>query len=160
MGKFYNKVFSDYTLYCPVDSWRIDDDDVRMEWRDAEGLHEIFSDLNKPEDYNRCIIKACMDFNEQEPADGYTPADFPWPHLLIKMAFLEVLDEMIAYHAANSFAAASGGTNTSIHDRLAVLQNIRDRRAPELEKKRLQIKISGNYEDGYGGIGGPGGYAY
>ncbi len=158
MGKFYNNIIKDIADRAPYELWPIDVDDVRQEWKDTDDLHEIFSGLTTDEDYQRCMLKAILDFNEALPTTEYSPVGFPFPHLWIKKAFVEVMDELIMYHTANQFSGSSGGVQVPVHERVQMLIPERDRRKQWCEAKQREIKTDLNYQAAWGGIVGSGGY--
>lgn len=158
MGKFFNNAIRAMEEQFPYDRWPIDTDDIRLEWKDTNDLHEIFSGIVTDDEYKRCMIKALLSFNEALPTTAFTPLDFPFPHLWIKKAFVEVMDEVIMYHTANYFSGSSGGVQVPVHERVQMLIPERDRRKAEVDKKQAEIKTDLNYQMAYGGIVGSGGY--
>jgi hypothetical protein len=163
MGKFYNNVRDNMLNAIPSDKWQIDVDDIKMEWKDitdenGTSLHEIFAAVTRDEDYERCMMKALLQFNMALPQTGFGPGNHPDPYLWIKQSFLEVLDEMIMYHSANYFSGSSGGVSTPVHERVQILQGERSTRKQVSDQRQRELKTHLNMEMAYGNIIPPGGY--
>jgi hypothetical protein len=104
------------------------------------------------------MLKALMNFNYSLPQTDYLPSGFPDPYLWIKLSFVEVLDAMIMYHAANYFSGSSGGVNVPVHERVQILQGERNIRKQEAAERQRQLKTFLNMESAYGSIIPPCGY--
>lgn len=134
----------DTFLSIPRDSWVIRADHLRHLWKDYPGFNEIFPDLLSNLDYDKCIVRAVVDFNDNLPETRFTPATFPQKSLLLKKAFAEVLSLVILYHAQNYFTGASAGVQIPVHERFQALQpmlQMVQQQAKELEV-RLKRKIN------------------
>jgi hypothetical protein len=173
MGKFNQTYIKAFLERFPYENWAIDVDDVRDEWLDffvddvfspipgeqQRPLHEIFGGLITDEEYQKCMIKALMDFNQAVVSTSYSPVNFPWPLLWIKKSFVQVLSQVVAFHAANAFATSSGGVSVDLHaQRMQTLSAIRATIAAETKETQDKIKIDINNDMAYGDFLPAGGY--
>ncbi len=148
-----NKII-DYWLSIPRLCWVIDVDDVRDLWKDYPGFQEIFANLLNDDDYDRAIIRAILDFNEQPPSCMFNPASWPliYTPLLLKKSLLEVLRVIEKLHASNYFSGVSGGVNAPVHERWQAMAPIVQQLAAEVRERQQQIKTEMNYMDAFGGL--------
>lgn len=148
MDKYLEKL-----LRIPRDQWRVNAEDVRKLWMDFPEFQEIFryTKVMSDYDYDVCIARAVLDYNEHPPMEYYTPKNFIDRELLIKMAQNKVLEIYIGYHSSNTFTGTSGGLSVPVHERADHLRNIYDRNTQMVIEPRLtRLKDLANQSNAYG----------
>jgi hypothetical protein len=148
-------------LKIPRDKWVIRSKDVKEYWKDFPEFQLVFPDLFSNLEYDKAICRAVVEFNEQPPETGFSPVNFSWPNLLLKLSYSEVLRVIIHFHAANYFTSESGGTSVITHERVDKLQQIRDKlKQLEIDPHVNRIKTIINDNNAYGGARNHLGYNY
>jgi len=141
----------DQLLSSPRNQWMVAIEDIKDLYKDYPDLQDFFIGLISDEDYERCLAKACMDFNFALPQTQYNLVMFPDPYLLMKKAFYEVLCVLEAYHASNYFTGSSGGVNVPIHERFQALAPLKAQLKQDNDERQKNLKIQLNYLSAFGG---------
>ena len=141
---------SDDMLRIPRNVWTVTSSELRDMWKDYPEFQEIFPDLLSNLDYDKAIVRAVEDFNDQPPETDLAPHSFPHKGLLRKKAFCEVLRTVILYHANNYFTGQSGGIQIPVHERFQALQPMLAALLAEVKELEMRIKRKINTLNGFG----------
>lgn len=97
------------------------------------------------------IIDAIDDFNTTPPMTGYGLINFPSKHLLLRGTVISLLESVGLLMTRNHLTFSDGGIQVGVSDKTPLIQSWIQLYTNKYERKKKELKIAINIENGWGG---------
>lgn len=97
------------------------------------------------------IIDAIDDFNTTPPMTSYGLINFPSKHILLRGVVVSLLESVGLLMTRNHLNVSDGGIQVGISDKTPLIQSWIQLFSNKYERKKKELKIAINIENGWGG---------